>query len=263
MEQEGIRILMAKRQRLKEESATLKEYVKYNVNEDILKFRKRIQLINSDLMPSIIGDVQDGYSPIVLVCGRQRIGKTRFGCTLANIFSVFLYFKWWDHENSFFIDPKSMLRGISDAGYQILILDECGFKESGLNKHEWWSNMSSLFDYCLQTQGFLRNIYIFVLPQAPDVVLDVRKYIDYVFGGRKKGEFKASKIYKKEDQLVRDLKKYKQVWIENLTFRKSDLPDFIWEPIEKKVNQIKMQTRIDKIEAMEKKDDWLSKGFGG
>lgn len=251
-----IRRIMTKRNRTKEETKIVMEHIGTIKNKnEILNFRKRIVLMESDTLPSIMGDIQEGYSPILLVCGRQRIGKTRFGATLANIFSIFLYYEWFDHKKGFYLQPRRLLQELGN--YMIYLLDEAGSSGSGLNKRQWFSELAILYDYILQTQGNLINIYIFILPFASDLTTDIRKYIDYLFAGKKRGNFKVYKIYKREDQLVKNLKAFKQVWIENLTFKKSDLPEWIWRPIENKCNEIKVKTKDDIINRMRKKEDWL------
>lgn len=247
---------IASRYRSEEEKVLMRKFVK-TVNPKILKYRRRIQYTQSDSIPAILGDVQDGYSPILLVCGRQRKGKTRFGATIGNICSTFLYYRYFNPKTSFFLYPRELLQAITDEGYQILILDEAGSSGSGINKREWYSELAELFDYILQTQGNLNNIYIFILPFASDLTTDIRKYVDYLFSAKRKGLFKAYKIYKREDQLVKNLKDFKQVWIEMLHFNRSDLPNFIWNPIEKRVNEVKSETRKEKIKNILGKGDWL------
>lgn len=248
--------IIANRNRSEEETVLMKSFVK-TVSPKILRFRKRIQLTDSNIIPAILGDVQDGYSPILLVCGRQRRGKTRFGSTLANMFSIFLYYRYFNPNESFFLYPRKLLQAITDNGYQIFVLDEAGSSGSGINKREWYSELAELFDYVLQTQGNLNNIYIFILPFASDLTTDIRKYVDYLLSAKRKGLFKGYKIYKREDQLVKNLKDFKQVFIEMLAFKKWDLPTFIWKPIENRVNECKSQTRKDKIERILSKGDWL------
>ena len=248
--------IISSRNRTEEETLLMKSFVK-DKSAKLLKYRKRIQGTESNVIPAIMGDIQDGYSPIVLVCGRQRKGKTRFGATLANIFNVFLYYQYFNPNKGFFLYPRNLLQAITDEGYQIFVLDEAGSSGSGINKREWYSELAELFDYVLQTQGNLNNIYIFILPFASDLTTDIRKYVDYLLSAKKKGLFKGYKIYKREDQLVKNLKDFKQVFIEMMAFKKWDLPAFIWNPIEKRVNEIKSKTRKDKIKKILGKGDWL------
>jgi hypothetical protein len=255
MDEKVRRALLAKRRRNKKEIKEMKAFLK-TVPEDIKEFRIRIAKTESDFIPSILGDVQDGYSPIILVCGRQRKGKTRFGVTLANIFSVFLYYERFNAKD-FHLYPKELLKEITDEGYQVKVLDEAGSSGSGLNKHEWYSELAELFDYVLQTQGNLNNIYIFILPFASDLTTDIRKYVDYLAAAKKRGLFKIYKIYKREDQLVKNLKDFRQVFIEMLEFKKTDLPESLWRKVEKMCNDLKAATRKDKIERLTKKGDWL------
>lgn len=248
--------IISSRHRSEEQTELMRSFVK-KVSPKVLKYRKRIQYTKSNILPAIMGDVQDGYSPILLVCGRQRKGKTRFGSTLANIFSIFLYYRYFNPKIGFFLQPRKLLQEITDEGYQIFVLDEAGSSGSGINKRQWYSELAELFDYVLQTQGNLNNIYIFILPFASDLTTDIRKYVDYLMSAKRKGLFKGYKIYKREDQLVKNLKDFKQVFIEMMAFKKEDLPSFIWNPIEKRVNDIKSETRKEKIKNILGKGDWL------
>lgn len=249
------RELLASRRRRSSDLPKLREFVS-NVSPEIMQFRNKIVNTDSNMIPNILGDVQEGYSPIILVCGRQRLGKTRFAATLANIFQVFLYYEWFDTTN-FYLRPRNLLQGIRDEGLQIMILDEAGSSGGGLNKSEWFGELNGLFDYILQTQGNLRNIYIMVLPFASDLTTDIRKYIDYNMAGKKRGQFKAYKIYKREDQLVKNLKDFKQVFIEMMEFKLGDLPNNIWKIVETKCNKIKEESRKEKLNKMFNKKDWL------
>lgn len=245
---------LLKRNKTVHEKEYVREYLK-EIPHDVMKFRNRTIDTDSDVIPCILGDIQEGYSPIIIITGRQRLGKTRFGATLANFFSIFLYYKWLNPGNSYHLYPLDLM--IKLKSYGIYILDEAGSSGSGINKRQWYSDLTELFDYILQTQGNLRNIYIFILPFASDLALDVRKYVDYLFSGKKKGQFKAYKIFKREDKLVKNIKDFKQVFIEMLNFGKSDLPEFIWNPIEDACNKMKAKTRIEKIRKLINKDDWL------
>lgn len=250
------------RNKNKKQTLLLKEYVK-DIEPELLDLRRKIATTTSDVLPSVFGDIQDGYSPIIVFCGRQQKGKTRGSVTFANLCSIFLYYRYFN-VNDWFFKPIDLLKNINDGGFQILVLDEIGATGSGLNKNEWYSQLAKLFDYIIQTQANLRNIYIFCLPFVPDLTTDIRKYIDYMFSAKRLNkrmgisEFKVYKIYKKYDQLVKNLKDFRQVWIENLIFKRKYLQKEIWTPIEKKCNELKSITRKEKIKDMIVKEDWLS-----
>jgi hypothetical protein len=95
------------------------------------------------------------------------------------------------------------------------------------------------------------------LPFASDLTTDIRKYVDYLVAAKKRGLFKVYKIYKREDQLVKNLKDFRQVFIEMLEFKKADMPESLWRKVEKMCNDLKAATRKDKIERLTKKGDWL------
>ena len=131
--------------------------------------------------------------------------------------------------------------------------------ESGkdLNKRKYISELTFAFDQIVQTQGLLVNIYIFVLPFASDLVKDLRKYVDYICHVHKRGKVKIKKVYKKEDQLVSELRAFKQVTIEELLFTNEDVPPALWAEFEIKSFAIKKRIRQKITAGLGKEDDWL------
>lgn len=219
-----------------------------DVPKEIYDNRDKIKNGKSQIITYLIADTRDAYSNVIFVCGRPRSGKTRFAVTLANILSQYLYYERFDAEKYFFVmNPRDMLNAIDDEGYKIYVLDESGATSSGINKREFWGKMSQLFDYILQTQGLLVNIYIFILPFAADLTHDIKKYATFICSTKKRGLVKIQKVYKKEENLVLEIKEFHRVFIENLTFQAKDLPDNIWENVEKRVNIIKNETRKERI----------------
>ncbi len=253
--------LMVKKYKTKKDITLLKEYIK-TVDPDVIDIKRRLSKTQSDILASIIGNIKDGYSPVIVFCGRQQKGKTRGACSLANVLSCWLYYKYITIDD-FFLKPIDLLKGINDDGYQILILDESGASGSGINKYEWWSQLNKLFDYIYQTQAILRNIYILCLPFVPDLTTDIRKYIDYTFTAKSlnkrigRSEFRVDIVVKEYRKLVRSMKDNKQVFIEILKIWDWYIPDKIWYPIEKMTNEFKTGSRKERIREMLKKDDWL------
>lgn len=249
------RQILIKQNRTKDEIEQFREFYK-NVPDEIKQFRKRIQLTQSDVLPSILGDIHEGYSVIILITGRPRSGKT-FDCgTIANILSVFLYYEWFNPRKNLHFYPKDFLKNMGDKGYEIRVLEEAGIDDLG--KDRWFSDLAELFDRMLQTQQYLININIIVLPFASDLVKRVRKYIDYLCKTEKKGRLKVKKIYKREDQLVSDLKAFKDVTIEEMQIYKTDLPSEIWNEIESMCNAVKMKVMNDIKKGLNREGyDWL------
>jgi len=231
----------------------------YRQMDPVLKdYRERIKRTESDFIPSVIREMRKGYSPIILVCGRPRSGKSHAGLTLASIFSTLHFYKWYNYKAQFFFFPKDLIKAMDDTGGQIMVLDEAG---ASLNKRAWQSDFSFAFDKVLQTQGFLQNTYIFILPFASDLVKDCRKYVDYVIKTQKRGTLKIRKVIKKEDQMVSDLKAFGSVYIEHLKIRKTDIPAPLWQQFEIDSRKIKNMIRQNIINEMsEKESDWLG-GF--
>jgi hypothetical protein len=246
--------LLLKYDKSPEEKQMLKSFKK-TIDPDILKLRKRILNTESDFIPSVISEVRNGFSPIIIVCGRQRMGKSKFALFLAWILEAFLYYRWFDMERNLFFSSKELIKSIGDDGFQIKIKEEAG---GDLNKKKFLNDLSYAFDEIIQTQGYLVNIYIFVLPFASDLVRDIRKYVDYICYVKKRGMVRIKRVYKKEDQLISDLKAFGVISTEDMLFNNFDVPKEVWKRFEVMSFRIKalMRRKItSKMKGLE--DDWL------
>lgn len=232
---------------------------KHDCDPSLQKYRRKIQNTESDFIPALLGDIMNGYSPIIIVCGRPRTGKSKFGLFLATLCSVFLYLKWFEYKGNVFFSPRNLLKSITDEGYEIKLMDESG---KDLNKRKVVSDLTYAFDQIVQTQGVLVNIYIFILPFASDLVKDLRKYVDYICYVHKRGKVKIKKVYKQEDQLVSELRAFKQVPIEELIFYNNDVPAWLWREFEVRSFEIKKRIREQITAGLGKDEDWLERAEG-
>lgn len=246
--------ILSKRKRNKSEIAFAKEIIK-KVNPEILKLRQKVAAGKSDMIASLVADIQEGYSPIVVICGRPRRGKTFTAAVIANLISAFLYYQYWNPEKNYHFTPKEMIEAMEDAGFEIKLADEAGAIGSGINRREWFSQLNKSVDYILQTQGILQNIIIFILPIVSDLSIDVRKYIDWLVVMKKRGVAVCYKIDKKEGQLVKDLSDFRKIYIETLTIKKSDLLPEIWKYIDDKSRLLKIASRKNVIADLNKTND--------
>lgn len=236
----------------------------------VLKFRKNIdKIINenrrrmsvfdknnkpSDFMTCLIGDIQESYSNIVFIAGRPRIGKTKLAVVLSELLSNFLYYEHWDAEKYFFHDGNKLIKSLDDEGYKIYVYDEAGAVGSGTNKREVAQKRAGIYDYILQTQGNLINIYFFVLPFAGDLTTDIRKYANWILTGESRGNFKIELIKKQEGRLFNKFLGFKSVFIEKLKFSGKEVPEKTWKYVDDKCNELKRRTRKEKIKEIENSD---------
>lgn len=235
-------------------SSEFRAFLKH-LDPELLKYRRRIMRTQSDFLPALFNEVRKGYSPIIIICGRPRSGKSNFGLFIATASSVLLFYRWFDINDCFFY-PKDLLRSLDDAGFQIKIMDEAG---SALNKRKYYEELTIVFDQIIQTQGYLLNIYIFILPFATDLVKDLRKYTDYVCYIKKRGVARIRKVYKKEDQMVSDLKAFSIITIEDLVYNKEDVPKALWAEFERRSFIIKKNIKDQAIKSLKSDGpkDWL------
>lgn len=245
--------LIFKKELTKDERIQFNEFYS-KVPNSIKDYRRLIKkTTESDMIPCILQDIRNMYSPIILICGRPRSGKSVFALFISNVISTILYYQWFSLKDLYFF-PKDLLRGINDYGNQILVLDEAG---SSLNKRQWFTDFTFAFDQILQTQGYLNNVYIFVLPFASDLVKDCRKYVDFMCHTKRRGRLRCKKIYKREDQLVSDIKSFKPIYIEDLFIRLNDVPKHLRDGFESRSMDIKTLIRKNITRSLSDKKDWL------
>lgn len=120
-----------------------------------------------------------GYSPIVLITGHTRGGKTCTALKIAEDVQPDFNF-----EKQYFYKIKDFVMNLNKLEGKVVIIDEVGYQLSSLT---WWSNLNKIMNYILQTQG-LRNVcYIFCLPHLEYLAKHIRRMIDVVCEMKDKG----------------------------------------------------------------------------
>lgn len=104
--------------------------------------------------------VRDGFAPIVVICGRQRSGKT----SAALRFAYELYPKKFKYDRLHFTkDVEEFAIAYSQLKNDIIILDEAS---DSLYVYDWNSLFQKVFSIINDTQAFRNNIVIIILPQV-------------------------------------------------------------------------------------------------
>lgn len=181
----------------------------------------------------IIGDclrkMQKGYSPIILICGKQRIGKSFVGMWLAwRTLKFFHPEKEFEPKRYSFYDPLESIYAIEDRQMEPLLIDEAG---ALFNKQEWYNRVTLALDKIIQTQGFLCNMYIFISPFGSDIAKTFRKHFDFIVYVRRRGVLVVKKIPKRYDDLTdRVPRPYR---VEQIKLYKNVMPREVWASYEK------------------------------
>lgn len=126
---------------------------------------------------ALVNDINSGYAPVVVVCGKEGRGKSMVALRLAEILhrEVGCCLGDWTVENLAY-GPVQFLDRMRSSIRQALIFDEAGVN---LNKNQYNSVFNRSVDSAVQTQRMRENIYIFVLPKASDLDPRLRNRVEY------------------------------------------------------------------------------------
>lgn len=208
-------------------------YIDYNSEKEYLYNIKKPdgKTLHTDI--KIIGmpyyEMRDNFSPIIMICGRQRSGKSFIANWLA-----WRYKQLFNHKEDFklidrtFYNPKEAMKMIKKINHQPVIIDEAG---AIFYKTEWYAQFAILFNKIIQTQGYKANAYIFVSPFGNEVVKSLRKHIDYLILVRRRGIIKVKKLPKKYDNMNDEIPK--PFLLQNNKVPKNAIPEKDWKEYEK------------------------------
>lgn len=121
-----------------------------------------------------------GFAPVILIVGKQRMGKTFTALTIAH--TIDPKFK---PDNQMFFDIMSFANAVKKYNNKVLILDEAGIE---LDTYRYSDMRQRAFSHIVQSQAYKQNTLLIVLPHSADLARCHRKYVDalVVIPARKK-----------------------------------------------------------------------------
>ncbi len=122
--------------------------------------------------------VNRGFAPIILVVGKQRMGKT---CTALKL--AYELDKNYDPDKQMFFEVVTFAKAVNQYKGKVLILDEAGIE---LDTYRYSDVRQRCFSHVVQTQAYKGNTLFLVLPHSSDLARCHRKYVDalLVISGR-------------------------------------------------------------------------------
>ncbi len=208
----------------------------------------------SKMLVYLVDQVKRMYAPIVLICGKQRIGKSSFGLSLADILSWFFHDEQFDvKEFVYFNAKKFLVKGIS-VRRRVVIIDEAS---KDLSKTEWYTVLNQVVTKIIETQGDLNNIYVIILPHASRLAKQHKIYIDLKLVMIGRGKARVFFMKKNYGELSDEIKKVtKAIFLNVETLPKP--PDKLWEEYEGLATKRKREIAKEEIASIrEKKRDWV------
>lgn len=202
-------------------SPPTKQY-RYNIKKGDDYFRTNISVLGY-----CISQMRNGFSPLIIIVGKQRVGKSFIAVWLAYNISKF-FNKEFDPIKNTFYDPEEVIKNLYNFQKQPIIIDEGG---AVLSKNEWYSKIAIAMDKIVQTQGWLSFCFIVCSPFGADVFKSFRKHFDMMIYVRKKGVFVVKKIPKKYDDMTG--KVFKPYWLQQVKIKKGAVPAELWAAYDK------------------------------
>lgn len=119
-----------------------------------------------------------GYSPVIVFCGKMRVGKTTKAYLLLNWISWLLFGKAWDWRAGTMVKFDQVISSLEDSSTPIKFADEI---QRMFSKRDVFRQESVLGNKLLTSQAYLHYIFAMCLPRASALGSDHAKVVDYVF----------------------------------------------------------------------------------
>lgn len=150
------------------------------------RYRSAAQQIpygNPVILNHIRNQIKKGYSPIILVVGQQRSGKTALALRLAyeinNDFNT---------QTDMFFKIEDFAQAISENTHKVFILDEAGIE---LDPYEHMAIHQRVYSHIIQTQAYKNNVIFIVLPFASEIGKRHCKHVNAILEVFGRGCFKT------------------------------------------------------------------------
>lgn len=117
-----------------------------------------------------VNRVRRGFAPIILVVGKQRMGKT---CTALSL--AYELDPDYDPDKQMFFEVVTFAKAVNKYRKKILILDEAGIE---LDTYRYSDVRQRCFSHIVQSQAYRQNTLFLVLPHSSDLARCHRKYVD-------------------------------------------------------------------------------------
>lgn len=159
----------------------------------------------SDIGNYLINQMRMGYSPLVVVTGGQRKGKSTTVIQLSREIYKRIHQQEYPMRDNFLFDVKSfmkMLFGFSELSddaidkmtkkdmeklvrmYKTPAIDEAGYE---LASTTWWDKFNRAVAVTIQTQAYLANCYFVILPHLKDLAPALRRLMNVQINCQRKG----------------------------------------------------------------------------
>lgn len=194
------------------------------------------------LLPWARNRVRRGFAPIILIVGKQRMGKTCLGLRLASELD-----SNFNVDKQMFFDVISFAKATSKYNKKVLIVDEAGIE---LDTYRYSDVRQRAFSHIVQSQAYKQNTLFMILPHSSDLARCHRKYVDALLVIPSRGRYifyRPTVDYWDMNEI--DIRTMKMEEISNVPLPPDHLFNAYKSKYEKQIKQGIMEGEIDKLEA--------------
>jgi len=202
----------------------------------------------------IFKKMKNGYSPIVGICGCQRIGKSFVAIWLAYLLYK-IQDKPFDPTKNTYYEPEKAIMDLGEKNREAIIIDEAG---DVMDYQEWYKQAHRALRSMINTQAYKNNLYIFISPFTAQIDKSIRIHWDFLIRVKARGNFLVWKYAKKYDADKIDEATYK-VFLDNVGIKMSVLPKGIWKNYREFSEKEKEKIRISRLENKKETDKLTTK----
>ena len=164
-------------------------------NSKIDKWQDKEKLNYPFFLNAIINRLNEGFAPIIVICGQERIGKSTMAVDIAwkltecNAVSTDL-----DKERIkelLAYEPETFLEIITEEDRQPILIDEAGVVAGS---KDFQTVENRIINKVIQTMGYKQNVYIFILPDFMALDKKIRNKVDIKIELYDRGKAKVTGI---------------------------------------------------------------------
>ena len=215
-----------------------------------------VQRIDPECMPLIhlINQILQGYGQFILICGKQRIGKSTTGLSLAYILTWILNNERFDVNKYVFFNALNFLKKTITVRRRVMIIDEAS---KDLTKSDWYTLLNQVLSKIIETQADLNNIFIVILPHASRLATQHKIYVNVKIVMERRGVANFFYMDQKYGEMSSDIKKImKAKWIKK--WKVPIPPQKLWDEYETLSEKRKREIAQEEVARIrQKKKDWM------
>lgn len=210
------------------------------------------------LLNAVINRLNEGFSPVIVICGQERVGKSTMAVDLAwrlcnEAKALDLQLDGDNIQDYLAYRPETFLEIITEStGRKPILVDEAGVV-AGSQDHQTKENR--IIKKSIQTMGYQNNCYIFILPDFMALDKKIRNKVDIKVELYDRGKAKITGIRTNFGKMRnREFDFYKQplpsYWMSDFNGRKDEFGDEDKQAVMDGYDQKEKAFKMDNAEEM-------------